>query len=101
MRDFLAVGGEPHRAGTLDYRNVFRLLVVEFIDAHNFDLRSVRKTCVHIVHPDGERVIPFDTYNMFYRDDLEQTVLAPIRAEREDVGGPLSVLGRRKEAARE
>jgi len=27
---------------------------------------------VHIAHPDGKRVIPFDTYNLFYRDDLEQ-----------------------------
>jgi uncharacterized radical SAM superfamily Fe-S cluster-containing enzyme len=38
----------------------------------------VKKTCVHIVHPDG-RLIPFDTYNMFYRDGLEQTRLAPLR----------------------
>jgi len=41
----------------------------------------VKKTCVHIVHPDG-RIIPFDTYNLFYRDDLETRVLQPIRAER-------------------
>jgi len=26
---------------------------------------------VHIAHPDG-RIIPFDTYNMFYRDDRER-----------------------------
>ena len=38
------------------------MLIVEFIDAHSFDVRSVKKTCVHIVHPDG-RLIPFDTYN--------------------------------------
>jgi uncharacterized radical SAM superfamily Fe-S cluster-containing enzyme len=31
----------------------------------------VKKTCVHIVHPDG-RIIPFDTYNLFYRDGREQ-----------------------------
>ena len=34
------------------------------------------------MHPDGKRVIPFDTYNLFYRDDLEERVLGPIRAER-------------------
>ena len=28
-------------------------------------------------------MIPFDTYNLFYRDGLEQIVLGPIRAERE------------------
>jgi uncharacterized radical SAM superfamily Fe-S cluster-containing enzyme len=51
---------------------------MQFIDAHSFDVRSVKKTCVHIVHPDG-RLIPFDTYNLFYRDTLEQTRLAPLR----------------------
>jgi hypothetical protein len=30
----------------------------------------VKKTCIHIVHPDG-RIIPFDTYNLFYRDGKE------------------------------
>ena len=63
----------------LDYSNIFRVLIVEFIDAQGFDLRSIRKTCVHIVHPDGKRVIPFDTYNLLYRDGLEEQVLEPLR----------------------
>ncbi|HEX3569441.1 MAG TPA: hypothetical protein VHU44_01315, partial [Acidobacteriaceae bacterium] len=63
---------------TLTYENIFRIIIMQFIDAHSFDVRSVKKTCVHIVHPDG-RLIPFDTYNIFYRDDLEQTRLAPLR----------------------
>jgi uncharacterized radical SAM superfamily Fe-S cluster-containing enzyme len=46
----------------------------------------VKKTCVHIVHPDG-RLIPFDTYNLFYRDDLEEARLGPLRAEVEAAGG--------------
>ncbi len=53
---------------------------MDFIDAHSFDLRSIKKTCVHIVSPDL-RLIPFDTYNMFYRGNLEETVLTPIRRE--------------------
>ncbi len=52
---------------------------MQFIDAQTFDLRCIKKTCIHIAHPDGQRLIPFDTYNMFYRDDLEQTRLAPLR----------------------
>ena len=52
----------------LDYRNVFRVLIMAFIDAEGFDLRSVKKSCVHIAQPDG-RIVPFDTYNLFYRDD--------------------------------
>jgi uncharacterized radical SAM superfamily Fe-S cluster-containing enzyme len=63
----------------LGYENLFRVLIVQFIDAQSFDLRSIKKTCVHIAHPDGERLIPFDTYNLFYRDGLEQTRLAGLR----------------------
>jgi len=62
----------------LGYENIFRVIIMQFIDAHSFDVRSVKKTCVHIVHPDG-RLIPFDTYNLFYRDDLERTRLDPLR----------------------
>ncbi|MDJ0976212.1 MAG: radical SAM protein, partial [Planctomycetota bacterium] len=64
----------------LGYENVFRVVIMQFLDAHDFDVRAVRKACVQIAHPDG-RLIPFDTYNLFYRDELEREVLAPIRAE--------------------
>ncbi len=66
----------------LDYRSVFRVIIMQFIDAWSFDVRSVKKTCVHIAHPDGKRLIPFDTYNLFYRGDLEHTILEPLRRER-------------------
>ncbi len=66
----------------LGYESVFRVIIMQFIDAHSFDVRSVKKTCVHIVHPDG-RLIPFDTYNLFYRDDLEKTRLEPLRKKAE------------------
>jgi uncharacterized radical SAM superfamily Fe-S cluster-containing enzyme len=55
------------------------VIIMQFLDAHNFDVRSVKKTCVHIVHPDG-RIIPFDTYNMFYRDGRER-MLERLRGE--------------------
>jgi uncharacterized radical SAM superfamily Fe-S cluster-containing enzyme len=51
----------------LTYDKIFRVLIVQFLDPYNFDVRSVKKSCIHIVHPDG-RIIPFDTYNLFYRD---------------------------------
>jgi len=72
----------------LGYRDVFRVVIMKFLDRHDLDLRNVRKSCVHIAHPDGKRSIPFDTYNLFYRDDLERTVLAPLRA-RIDAASPL------------
>jgi hypothetical protein len=64
----------------ITYENIFRVIIMQFLDAHSFDVRSVKKTCVHIVHPDG-RLIPFDTYNLFYRDNLEQTRLDPLRKD--------------------
>jgi uncharacterized radical SAM superfamily Fe-S cluster-containing enzyme len=70
----------------LTYENIFRVLIIQFIDAYSFDVRSVKKTCIHIVHPDG-RLIPFDTYNLFYRDSLEQTRLAPLRHAAEVAAG--------------
>jgi 7,8-dihydro-6-hydroxymethylpterin dimethyltransferase len=51
------------------------------MNAEAFDLRRVQKTCIHIAHPEGKRLIPFDTFNMFYRDDLESTRLASLRME--------------------
>ncbi len=51
----------------INYDNVFRVMIVQFLDAYNFDVRSVKRSCIHIVHPDG-RIIPFDTFNMFYRE---------------------------------
>ena len=51
----------------ISYENVFRVMIVQFLDAYNFDVRSVKRSCIHIVHPDG-RIIPFDTFNMFYRE---------------------------------
>lgn len=50
----------------INYDNVFRVMIVQFLDPFNFDVRSVKRSCIHIVHPDG-RIIPFDTFNMFYR----------------------------------
>src|ERR671932_1612345 len=51
----------------ITYENIFRVMIVQFLDPYNFDVRSVKRSCIHIVHPDG-RLIPFDTFNMFYRE---------------------------------
>lgn len=57
-------------APNLSYSNLFRIIIMKFMDAHDFDVRAIKKSCVHIVHKDG-RIIPFETMNMFYRDDKE------------------------------
>jgi hypothetical protein len=81
LRELLCCLPQVLAPKNLGYDNLFRILIVQFIDAQTFDLRSIKKTCIHIAHPDGERLIPFDTYNMFYRDTLEQTRLRPLRDE--------------------
>lgn len=72
----------PVPAG-LSYENIFRIMIVQFLDAYNFDVRSVKRACIHIAHPDG-RIIPFDTYNLFYREGSPGRALvspAPSSAE--------------------
>jgi uncharacterized radical SAM superfamily Fe-S cluster-containing enzyme len=68
----------------MTYDKVFRVLIIQFMDAQNFDVRSVKKSCIHIVHPDG-RIIPFDTFNLFYRDEKEK-LLEELKDEMEPVG---------------
>ena len=82
LRDLLCCLPSVEAPAGLSYENLFRVIIMQFIDVCVFDVRSVKKTCVHIVHPDAKRLIPFDTYNLFYRDELETTRLAPLRAAR-------------------
>ena len=79
LRELLCCLPQVLQPKDLTYNNLFRVLIVQFIDPDSFDLRSIRKTCIHIAHPDGERLIPFDTFNMFYRDHLEAERLEPLR----------------------
>jgi hypothetical protein len=83
LRDLLCCLPRVATPEGIDYRCVFRVIIMQFIDAWGFDVRSVKKSCVHIAHPDGKRIVPFDTYNLFYRDGLEESLLAGLRRERE------------------
>ncbi|WP_299313861.1 radical SAM protein [uncultured Aquimarina sp.] len=58
-------------APDLGYDNLFRIIIMQFIDAYNFDVRAVKKSCVHIVNKDY-KIIPFETMNLFYRDDKKE-----------------------------
>jgi hypothetical protein len=60
-------------APELNYENVFRVVIVQFMDIHNLDLRTLKKSCVHFAQPDG-RLIPFESYNLFHRGKrMEET----------------------------
>lgn len=65
------------------YDNVFRVLIVQFMDAFSFDVRSVKKSCIHFAQPDG-KLIPFETFNLLYRDNLRERL---VRLRQETEGG--------------
>jgi 7,8-dihydro-6-hydroxymethylpterin dimethyltransferase len=64
----------------LGYDNVFRVAVVQFMDRFNFCLAGVKRSCIHFVTPNGQ-IIPFDTYNLFYRDGRIDSIRAALRAK--------------------
>lgn len=55
----------------LTYDNLFRIIIMNFMDAYDFDVRAIKKSCVHIVNEDG-RIIPFETMNLFYRKEFKE-----------------------------
>jgi hypothetical protein len=57
----------------LGYDKVFRVVIVQFLDRYNFCIGAVKRSCIHFVTPQG-KIIPFDTYNLFYREGLEKTL---------------------------
>ena len=59
------------QAPNLSYDNLFRIIIMRFIDAYDFDVRAIKKSCVHIVNKDY-KIIPFETMNLFYRDNKMQ-----------------------------
>jgi 7,8-dihydro-6-hydroxymethylpterin dimethyltransferase len=66
-------------APALNYENVFRVLIVQFMDATNLDIRALKKSCIHIAQPDG-KMIPFESFNLFYRDG-QKKLLQEVRHE--------------------
>jgi hypothetical protein len=51
---------------SLAYKDTFKVAIIQFLDRFNFDLGTVKRSCIHFATTDG-RLIPFDTYNSFYR----------------------------------
>ncbi len=68
----------------IGYADLFRVVINEFLDPHNFCISRVKRSCVHFVTPQG-KIVPFDTYNLFYRDaeatDRRTASLAARRAQ--------------------
>ena len=81
LRELLCCLPRVEVPGAFGYADVFRVIILQFLDAHSFDVRSVKKACVQVVHPEDGRLIPMDTYNLFYRDELESELRARLAGE--------------------
>ena len=62
----------------LGYKDIFRVVIVEFMDRYNFDIGSVKRSCIHFITSQG-KIIPFDTYNLFYRDGKVNDIRARLK----------------------
>ena len=76
LAEFLCCLPKAEVPAGLTYENVFRVTIVQFMDRFNFCVGGVKRSCIHFVTPNGQ-IIPFDTYNLFYRDGR----IAKIRAD--------------------
>ena len=75
----------------LRYDNVFRVLIVQFMDAYSLDVRALKKSCIHFALPDG-RLVPFESYNLLYRDDRRlESIRAGIASDFARRRGPLTI----------
>lgn len=61
------------KSDNLSYDNLFRIIIMNFMDPLDFDVRAVKKSCVHIVS-DKYKMVPFETMNIFYRDNKIDTI---------------------------
>jgi uncharacterized radical SAM superfamily Fe-S cluster-containing enzyme len=65
----------------ITYENVFRVAIVQFMDRFNFCVGGVKRSCIHFVTPNGQ-IIPFDTYNLFYRNGQIDRIRKRLKATR-------------------
>ncbi len=54
------------QAPDLSYDDVFRVTIISFMDKYDFCITAIKRSCIHFVEPN--KIYPFETYNMFYRD---------------------------------
>lgn len=67
LKDLLCCLPQFEVPSDLGYDRVFRIVIMHFLDKYNFCLAQVKRSCVHFVTEKG-KIIPFETYNMFYRE---------------------------------
>ncbi len=60
------------------HNNVLFIGVMHFMDPYNFDTERVSRCGIHYVTPD-QKVIPFCSYNAFYREETERKFSKPLK----------------------
>lgn len=70
LGDLLCCLPQVEVPGDLGYDKVFRIVIVQFLDKYNFCVATVKRSCIHFVTPQ-RKIIPFDTYNLFYRGQTD------------------------------
>jgi uncharacterized radical SAM superfamily Fe-S cluster-containing enzyme len=80
LAEFLCCLPKLEAPAGLSYEHVFRVAIVQFMDRFNFCLGGVKRSCIHFVTPNGQ-IIPFDTYNLFYRNGRIDQIRARLKAE--------------------
>jgi hypothetical protein len=83
LAEFLCCLPKAEVPAGLSYENVFRVTIVQFMDRFNFCLGGVKRSCIHFVTPNGQ-IIPFDTYNLFYRDGRIANIRAGLAQARQE-----------------
>jgi uncharacterized radical SAM superfamily Fe-S cluster-containing enzyme len=79
LAEFLCCLPKVEAPSNLTYENVFRVAIVQFMDRFNFCVGGVKRSCIHFVTERGQ-IIPFDTYNLFYRDGRIDAIRAALKA---------------------
>jgi uncharacterized radical SAM superfamily Fe-S cluster-containing enzyme len=80
LHEFLCCLPKVEAPTSLSYENVFRVAIVQFMDRYNFCVGGVKRSCIHFVTPNGQ-IIPFDTYNLFYRNGAINRIRAALKSE--------------------
>jgi hypothetical protein len=80
LHEFLCCLPKVQAPASLSYENVFRVAIVQFMDRYNFCVGGVKRSCIHFVTPHGQ-IIPFDTYNLFYRNGAIDKIRAAMKQE--------------------
>jgi hypothetical protein len=78
LHEFLCCLPKVQAPASLSYENVFRVAIVQFMDRYNFCVGGVKRSCIHFVTPHGQ-IIPFDTYNLFYRNGAIDKIRAAMK----------------------